>query len=89
MEQIRDRLFQIDNQSGMLNESDRGSFVDSNTENFNKINLILSNIEKSLQLYTIPEDQISAFNRNEERHISISGIMFPIYWALYQKYLLP
>jgi len=86
MDDIADRLYQINNLSKLLTTTDIEKFNKDNEDNFDKINILLSDVEKSLQSYTIPEERVSEFNLNEKKTNDISHILFPIYWELCQQY---
>jgi len=62
---------------------DNKKFISDNEKNFKIIHETLSQIEKSLELYEIPEEKILKFNSDEKTSSGMAKLLFPMYWALY------
>ena len=83
MDNILTKINNIHQISELLTINDNQIFISDNKENIDAICDILLRMEKSLELYEIPEEKILKFNLDEKITFNITKILFPIYWNLY------
>lgn len=82
MEEIVDRIEYINILINSLDDNDKTTFIQKNTDCLEQLNQQICQLEASISQFAPSEQKVQEFGIENKRNLLISKCLFPQYWIL-------